>query len=89
AQDRVVSVGPPDPDGLLPAMEGAARGAGISATSIREPSDLHPVLAQIPLTVRLQRLALRFAKERGQDPDSVITGPWASPELWSLGAPRR
>jgi glutamine---fructose-6-phosphate transaminase (isomerizing) len=89
SQDRVVSVGPPDHDGLLGAMEDAATGAGIPATSIRELSGLHPVLAQIPLTVRLQLLALRFAKERGQDPDSVITGSWASPDLWSLGAPRR
>ncbi|MDP9241599.1 MAG: hypothetical protein M3O84_00315, partial [Actinomycetota bacterium] len=87
AQDHIVSIGPPDPDGLLGAMEAAAAGAGVPSTSIREPSDLHPVLAQIPLTVRLQLLAVRFAKERGQDPDSVITGSWASPDLWSLGTP--
>jgi hypothetical protein len=33
-------------------------------------------------------LALRIAGERGQDPDTVITGPWADADLWSIGAPR-
>jgi glucosamine--fructose-6-phosphate aminotransferase (isomerizing) len=86
-QDRVVGIGPPDPDGMLEAMEAAAAGAGVATTSIRETAELHPILAQIPLTVRLQRVALRFALERGQDPDHVITGSWAAPGLWSLGAP--
>jgi glucosamine--fructose-6-phosphate aminotransferase (isomerizing) len=86
-QDRVVSVGPPDPDGMLGAMEEAATGAGIGVSSIREEADLHPILVQIPLTVRLQLLAARFARERRQDPDHVIAGPWASERLWTLGAP--
>ena len=46
-----------------------------------------PLLAQIPLTVRLQLLAARFAAERGQNPDVVITGKWNDPELWSIGSP--
>jgi len=54
-------------------------------SSVRDPADLHPVLQQIPLTVRLQLLALRFSKERGQDPDHAITGSWADTDLWSLG----
>ncbi|MBU2664915.1 SIS domain-containing protein [Actinoplanes bogorensis] len=41
-----------------------------------------PLLDQIPMTVRLQRLALRFARLRGQDADLAITGAWADPELW-------
>jgi hypothetical protein len=40
------------------------------------------LLDQIPMTVRLQRLALRFARLRGQNADVAITGAWADPELW-------
>ena len=49
--------------------------------------DLPPALAQIPLTVRLQLLALRIAAERGQDPDTVIAGAWDDEALWAIGAP--
>jgi glucosamine--fructose-6-phosphate aminotransferase (isomerizing) len=52
-----------------------------------EPAPLPPVLAQIPLTARLQLLALRIAAERGQDPDVVITGAWNDAGLWAIGAP--
>jgi glucosamine--fructose-6-phosphate aminotransferase (isomerizing) len=52
-----------------------------------EPAPLPMLLAQIPLTVRLQLLALRFALERGQDPDTVITGHWADAGLWRIGRP--
>jgi glucosamine--fructose-6-phosphate aminotransferase (isomerizing) len=55
---------------------------------VSERSDLPVVLAQIPLTVRLQLLALRFATRRGFDPDLVIDGPWADEELWAIGAPK-
>jgi glucosamine--fructose-6-phosphate aminotransferase (isomerizing) len=48
---------------------------------------MHPVLAQIPLTIRVQALASRLADERGTDPDTVITGPWRDDGLWDLGAP--
>ncbi|MBM2614027.1 SIS domain-containing protein [Actinoplanes sp. LDG1-06] len=41
-----------------------------------------PLLDQIPMTVRLQKLALRFARLRGQNADTAITGAWADPELW-------
>jgi glutamine---fructose-6-phosphate transaminase (isomerizing) len=44
------------------------------------------VLAQIPMTARLQVLAERFAALRGQDPDTVITGNWAEPGMWRLGS---
>ena len=87
--DRLVLLEPPvDPDGLLAAVGRAAQAEGIPVSRVEEPADLPPVLAQIPLTVRLQMLALRAAAERGQDPDTVIVGAWADPELWRLGAPR-
>src|SRR5205814_1235277 len=85
SKDRVVSIGPPDPGGMLGAMERAAGGAGVAVSSVRDLADLHPVLQQIPLTARLQLLALQFTKARGQDPDHVITGSWAAADLWSPG----
>lgn len=45
------------------------------------------MLAQIPMTVRLQLLAERFAALRRQNPDTVITGAWADTRLWQLGGP--
>ena len=57
-------------------------------TRLAEPSPLPLLLAQIPLTVRLQLLALRFATARGQNPDVVITGAWAEPALWDIGLPK-
>jgi glucosamine--fructose-6-phosphate aminotransferase (isomerizing) len=52
-----------------------------------EPDGLHPVLLQIPLTVRLQKLASHLADVRGVDPDTVITGAWRGDRLWEAGAP--
>jgi glucosamine--fructose-6-phosphate aminotransferase (isomerizing) len=85
--DRIVSLFPPDSDGFVEAMTVAAEKAGVPVSRIAEPAELPSVLAQIPLTVRLQLLALRIATEGGQDPDRVITGPWADEALWSMGAP--
>jgi glucosamine--fructose-6-phosphate aminotransferase (isomerizing) len=48
---------------------------------------LPPLVAQIPMTVRLQLLAERFARLRRQDPDVAITGEWDAPALWKMGAP--
>jgi glucosamine--fructose-6-phosphate aminotransferase (isomerizing) len=45
------------------------------------------VLAQLPLTARLQLLALRLAREGGHDPDRVIVGSWGDEALWKAGAP--
>jgi glucosamine--fructose-6-phosphate aminotransferase (isomerizing) len=56
-------------------------------TRIEEPSGLPTLLAQIPLTVRLQRLALRYATERGYDPDVAIEPPWDDADLWAIGSP--
>ena len=45
------------------------------------------MLDQIPLTAALQVLAARTAVARGQDPDTVIVGPWADGALWAAGSP--
>jgi glucosamine--fructose-6-phosphate aminotransferase (isomerizing) len=87
ADDALVTLGPPDADGFLDALAAAARAAGLGVSALEATTDLPSVLAQIPLTVRLQLLALRIATERGQDPDVVITGPWADERLWAIGAP--
>jgi len=79
----------PDTDGFVAALASASERAGVPVSRVAETADLPPVLAQIPLTVRLQLLALRIATERGQDPDTVITGAWADEALWSLGGPQR
>ena len=60
---------------------------GIPVTRIEEPADLPSPLEQIPLTIRLQLLALRYALERGQNPDVAIEGPWDDPQLWAIGSP--
>jgi glucosamine--fructose-6-phosphate aminotransferase (isomerizing) len=85
--DHLVTLVPPDTQGLTAGVEDAARKAGVPVTRVEEPSDLPPLLAQIPLTVRLQLLALRYATERGTNPDVAIEGPWDDAELWRIGAP--
>lgn len=85
--DHLVALSPPDTNGLVEAVSRAAGSEGIGVTPLVEPADLPPILAQIPLTVRLQLLALRFAVERGQDPDRVITGAWDDERLWQIGSP--
>lgn len=87
SEDRLLVLTPPDPDGFVTALATASEGAGVPVSRLDEPAVLPSVLAQIPLTARLQLLALRIAAERGQDPDTVITGPWADAGLWSIGAP--
>lgn len=86
SEDALVLVAPSlDPDGLVDALGRAAREGGADLTTVDEPSGLHPFLAQIPLTVRLQRLALGLADRRGPNPDQVIVGPWARDDLWAVG----
>jgi glutamine---fructose-6-phosphate transaminase (isomerizing) len=87
ASDHLVTLAPPDTQGLTAGVEVAARATGISVTRVEEHADLPPPLEQIPLTVRLQTLALRTALERGQNPDIAIEGPWDDPELWAIGSP--
>ena len=57
----------------------AAEAEGVGVTRLREPAPLPPMLAQIPLTVRLQMLALAARRGRGQNPDTVITGALGGP----------
>ena len=76
-----------DPDELLSAVGKAARAEGVTVTGVEESSNLHPLLAQVPLTTRLQLLALRLSRECGQDADVAITGAWAEDNLWTIGAP--
>ena len=83
--DHLVALSPPDTNGLVRAVGDAAERGGVRVTALSEPADLPPLLAQIPLTVRLQILALRFAEARGQNPDRVITGAWDDPGLWAIG----
>jgi glutamine---fructose-6-phosphate transaminase (isomerizing) len=87
AADGVLLVQPDaDPDGLTAAVGEAAAREGIPVASLSVASgSLPPALAQIPITVRLQLLAERFAALRRQNPDTVITGAWAGTRLWQLG----
>lgn len=87
ASDRLVTLVPPDTQGLTGHVETAAGAAGVAVTRVEEPAELPLLLAQIPLTVRLQLLALRFALERGFDPDVAIEGAWDDQELWAIGSP--
>ncbi len=89
AADGVLLLQPEaDQDGLTAAVGEAAAREGIPVSMLTIPDDgLSPLLAQLPMTVHLQLLAERFARLRGQDPDTVITGAWADPDLWQIGMP--
>ena len=86
--DGLIAIQPSaDRFGMLGLLAEAAASEGMQVTTIREPEGLHPVLAQIPLTVRLQKLASDLADDRGVDPDTVIAGGWRGDRLWAAGAP--
>jgi glutamine---fructose-6-phosphate transaminase (isomerizing) len=86
--DALLAIQPADDRfGLLGRLVAAAQSEGILVATIEEPEGLHPVLAQIPLTVRLQRLASELAQARGLDPDTVIVDSWADDRLWRAGEP--
>jgi len=92
AADGLVVLEPgADPDGLTGAVGDAARQEGIPVAVLEAPADsegdLPPILAQIPMTVRLQLLAETFARLRHQNPDTAIVGAWDAPDLWSMGSP--
>jgi len=89
AADGLVVLEPAaDPDGLTGALASAARAEGLAVTELAAPADdLAPLLAQIPMTVRLQLLAETFARLRHQNPDVAIVGAWDEPALWAMGAP--
>jgi glucosamine--fructose-6-phosphate aminotransferase (isomerizing) len=89
ADDHLIALDPAgDRSGLAPALAAAAEREGIPVARLDPPAGLHPLLAQLPLTVRLQALASRWADRQDIDPDRVILGAWADPSLWSVGAPR-
>jgi glucosamine--fructose-6-phosphate aminotransferase (isomerizing) len=85
-EDRLVLVTPPASDGLVQGVARAAELESVPVTHIQDASGLPSVLAQIPLVVRLQRLALRLATERGFDPDLAIERAWADEGLWATGS---
>jgi glucosamine--fructose-6-phosphate aminotransferase (isomerizing) len=86
--DALIAVQPAgDESGLLAGLAAAATSEGLRVASVQEPAGLHPILTQIPLTVRLQKLASELADARGVDPDVVIEGSWAEDGLWDAGAP--
>ncbi|HYB85287.1 MAG TPA: SIS domain-containing protein [Streptosporangiaceae bacterium] len=102
AADGLVVLEPAaDPDGLTGALASAAEServpvavlaaadvpAAAGEPAATDSAPLPPLLAQIPMTVRLQLLAERFARLRRQNPDVAITGAWDAPELWQMGAP--
>ena len=91
AADGLVVLEPgADPDGLTGAVADAARAEGLPVSVLAAPGDgggLAPLLAQIPMTVRLQLLAENFARLRHQNPDAAIVGAWDEPALWRMGAP--
>lgn len=92
ASDGLVLLEPEaDADGLTGALGAAARQEGIPTSVLRAagPGEdpLHPLLAQLPMTARLQLLAERYARLRGQDPDVAIVGAWGESALWEIGAP--
>ena len=77
-----------DREGLLPALGEAARAEGLVVASIDEPSIEHPILAQLPIIVRLQLLALHYSRARSTNPDQAIAGHWANEAIWAIGRPR-
>jgi len=86
-EDHLLALTAADDDGFVEALVRAGAAERIGVTTVAEPSELPALLAQIPLAVRLQMFASRAARERGTDPDTVITGAWADPGLWAIGAP--
>jgi len=76
-----------DPHGVLREVGRAAEGEGVAVAALDEPGLDDPLLAQLPLTARLQLLALERAIRGGHDPDKVITGAWEAGPLWDVGAP--
>ncbi len=76
-----------DEDGFLGQLASAARAEGVPAVELDQSQPADELMAQIPLTARLQLLASRRADAGGHDPDLVITGAWDGERLWATGAP--
>jgi glutamine---fructose-6-phosphate transaminase (isomerizing) len=83
-EDHLIALDPDgDPTGLTAELARAAEQEGIAVTRLDPPADLPPLLAQLPMTARLQSLASDWADLRGVDPDKVITGAWAADTFWA------
>ena len=83
ADDLLIAIDPAgDATGITSGLVGAAAGEGLTIASLDPPAGLHPLLAQLPMTVRLQLLASRWADARHLDPDRVILAGWADDALW-------
>ncbi len=76
-------------DDFLGQLANAARAEDVPACELDQPEPADELMAQIPLTARLQLLASRRADAGGHDPDLVITGAWDDERLWATGAPGR
>jgi glucosamine--fructose-6-phosphate aminotransferase (isomerizing) len=76
-----------DRDGLVSALGEAAGAEGLAVASIEERSLEHSLLAQLPINVRLQLLALALSAARATNPDEAIVGRWADDHLWAIGKP--
>jgi glutamine---fructose-6-phosphate transaminase (isomerizing) len=89
AGDTLLALQPgADPDGLTAMLTDAGASSAMEVHTFAEDSSSGSVLlAQIPMTVRLQILAASLAEQRGEDPDHAITGAWNDTELWVAGAP--
>jgi glucosamine--fructose-6-phosphate aminotransferase (isomerizing) len=86
SDDLLIAIDPAgDPSRLAPGLVRAAEQEEITVVRLDPPTDLHPLLAQLPMTARLQSLASRWAGLRGLDPDLVIVGGWAAEQLWGDG----
>jgi glutamine---fructose-6-phosphate transaminase (isomerizing) len=87
SEDQLIALDPTgDPSGLTAALADAAEREGVPVARVAPPPDLHPLLAQLPLTVHFQALASRWADRQDLDPDSVILGAWADQSLWTAGS---
>lgn len=76
-----------DGDEFLGRLANAARAEGLETRELDQAQPQDELMAQIPLTARLQLLALRRAEAGGHDPDAVIIGHWEDEQLWATGAP--
>ncbi|OJF11278.1 SIS domain-containing protein [Couchioplanes caeruleus] len=86
-RDRLLLVAPgSDIDGLVAAIGDAAAAEAVPVSTVPGVAGLHPVLAQLPVTVGLQLLAAELAEVNRRDPDQVIVGAWAEESLWERGA---
>lgn len=87
-EDALVVLGAArDEDDFLGQLADAALAEGVPVARLDQPEPDDELMAQIPLTVRLQLLALRRAEAGGHDPDTVIKGAWDGEKLWATGAP--